>query len=82
MAPGARGARSAAAAGSALLGSGGAGGVFVGLGGEVGTDGPGPVIGGGALGDAACATTTQQAKQVPLDLYVMLDSSGSMLSLV
>jgi hypothetical protein len=65
-----------------LTGGGNVGGVFVGLGGEVGTDGPGAVIGGDALGDAACAVTTQQAQQVPLDLYVMLDSSGSMLSAV
>ena len=27
---------------------------------------------------AACATDTQQAKQLPLDLYIMLDTSGSM----
>ena len=45
-----------------------------------GTDGPGPVIGSDPLGDAACAATSQQAHQVPLDLYVMLDSSGSMLT--
>lgn len=36
------------------------------------------VIGGNALGDAACATATQRAQVVPLDLYIMLDSSGSM----
>jgi hypothetical protein len=60
----------------------GSGGVFGGLGGELGTDGPGPVIGGDALGDAACATATQQAHEVPLDLYVMLDSSGSMLTTI
>ncbi len=42
------------------------------------TDGPGRVIGGDALGDAACAAATQQAQQVPLDLYIMMDSSGSM----
>jgi hypothetical protein len=28
--------------------------------------------------DAACATDTQHATQVPLDLYIMLDTSGSM----
>ena len=43
-----------------------------------GTDGPGHVIGADALGDAACAAATQQAQQVPLDLYIMMDSSGSM----
>jgi len=63
-----------------LLGKAGTGGIVGGVGGELDAGGPGPVIGGDALGDAACATTTQQAKQVPLDLYVMLDSSGSMLA--
>jgi hypothetical protein len=46
------------------------------------TDGPGRVIGADALGDAACATATQRAEQVPLDIYVMMDSSGSMLDFV
>jgi hypothetical protein len=36
------------------------------------------VIGGPALGDAACAAQTQKAQQLPLDMYVLLDSSGSM----
>jgi hypothetical protein len=64
-----------------LLGGGGmGGGLSIGLGGAEATDGPGPVVGVDALGDAACATTTEKAQQVPLDLYVMLDSSGSMLS--
>lgn len=39
----------------------------------------GRVIGSDALGDAACATATQRAQQVPLDIYMMVDSSGSML---
>ena len=38
----------------------------------------GRVIGSDALGDAACATATQRAQQVPLDIYIMMDSSGSM----
>ncbi|HMF43941.1 MAG TPA: hypothetical protein VKQ32_24880 [Polyangia bacterium] len=38
----------------------------------------GRVIGSDALGDAACATATQKAQQVPLDIYIMMDSSGSM----
>ena len=46
------------------------------------TDGPGRVIGADALGDAACATATQRAEQLPLDIYVMMDSSGSMLDFV
>jgi hypothetical protein len=65
-----------------LLGNAGTTDAATGLGGVTGTDGPGPVIGTDALGDAACATATQVAKQVPLDLYVMLDSSGSMLGTV
>src|SRR5688572_6899101 len=46
------------------------------------TDGPGRVIGADALGDAACATATQRAEVLPLDIYVMMDSSGSMLDFV
>jgi hypothetical protein len=42
----------------------------------------GHVIGGDALGDAACATATQRAQQVPLDIYVMMDSSGSMTDVI
>jgi hypothetical protein len=42
----------------------------------------GRVIGSDALGDAACATATQRAQQVPLDLYIMMDSSGSMTDVV
>jgi hypothetical protein len=38
----------------------------------------GRVIGTDALGDAACATATQRAQQAPLDIYIMMDSSGSM----
>jgi hypothetical protein len=64
-----------------LLGTGGTGGgITIGLGGVEATDGPGPVTGFDALGDAACAATSEKAQRVPLDLYVMLDSSGSMLN--
>ncbi|HVR03502.1 MAG TPA: hypothetical protein VMT47_15300 [Polyangia bacterium] len=41
-------------------------------------DAPPRVVGGAPLGDAACAAQTQKAEKVPLDMYVMLDSSGSM----
>jgi Mg-chelatase subunit ChlD len=41
-------------------------------------DRPGQVIGTGPLGDAACASHSQQAELAQLDLYLMLDSSGSM----
>src|SRR6185503_14009817 len=72
------------AAGSFVLGGRDGGSIITGSGGTSGsgggspTDGPGRVIGADALGDAACAAATQQAQQVPLDLYIMLDSSGSM----
>jgi len=59
---------------AATTGTGGA--TATGTGGA--TDGPPRVIGGDALGDAACATATQKAQQVPLDLYIMMDSSESM----
>jgi hypothetical protein len=39
------------------------------------------VVGSAPLGDAACATHTQKAERLPLDLYVMLDSSDSMTDL-
>ena len=39
------------------------------------------VVGGATLGDAACAAQTQQAEKLPLDMYIMLDSSGSMTEL-
>ncbi len=42
------------------------------------TGGAGQVIGTGSLGDMACAAVTEKAEQVPLDLYIMMDSSGSM----
>jgi hypothetical protein len=35
--------------------------------------------GGGGGPDAACATQSAMAERLPLDLYVMMDSSGSML---
>src|SRR6516164_11509234 len=65
----------AAAAGAAAGGH--AGGSPAGTGGSA-TDGPGRVIGGDALGEMACASASQKAQQVPLDLYFMIDSSGSM----
>ena len=35
-------------------------------------------VGGGTGGDDTCAGVTETAQLVPLDMYVMLDSSGSM----
>ena len=56
----------------AAIDSGGVGGI----GGFPSTDGR--VVGTDALLDAACAVATQTAQQTPLDIYIMLDSSGSM----
>ena len=39
---------------------------------------PTGLVGGGSLDDAACAMNSRKADQVPLDMYLMLDSSGSM----
>jgi hypothetical protein len=44
-------------------------------------DAPMRVVGSAPLGDAACAAQTQRAERLPLDMYVMLDSSGSMTEL-
>lgn len=41
-------------------------------------DTPMRVVGGAPLGDAACAAQTQKAEKIPLDMYVMLDTSSSM----
>jgi hypothetical protein len=66
-------------AGTIGVGSGSGGSsTIAGAAGSGATDGPGRVIGADALGDAACATATQKAQQVPLDMYIMMDSSGSM----
>ena len=60
--------------------AGGAGGAGGGIGGFPSTDAR--VIGTDALADTACAVATQSAQKVPLDLYIMLDSSGSMVGTV
>lgn len=39
------------------------------------------VVGSAPLGDAACAARTQKAERLPLDLYIMFDSSASMTEL-
>jgi hypothetical protein len=41
-------------------------------------DAPMRVVGSAPLGDAACAAQTQMAEKIPLDMYVMLDTSSSM----
>jgi hypothetical protein len=73
----------AGAGASAPTGSGGAGGASAngGAGGDIGAGGFG--IGGqsagGAGGGESCAGETSKAEPIPLDMYIMLDKSGSML---
>lgn len=45
---------------------------------DVAIEAPPREVGGAPLGDAACAAQSQKAEQAPLDMYVILDSSGSM----
>jgi Mg-chelatase subunit ChlD len=68
-------------------GDGGSSGGSSSSGGSGGDDGSAPgTFGGDAAFSpdafAQCASSTQQAKELPLDLYLMLDSSGSMADLV
>jgi hypothetical protein len=42
------------------------------------TDGPARMIQGNVTPEMACVTFTQMAQKSPLDLYIMMDSSGSM----
>ena len=58
--------------GGASSGGSGSGGGLGGLGGS-GSGG-----GGVDLADAACASSTSKGQQLPLDMYIMLDQSGSM----
>ncbi|HXJ21059.1 MAG TPA: hypothetical protein VMT03_12575 [Polyangia bacterium] len=60
-------------AGAGAINTGGSTGIL-GSGGGAGAR----VIGSQPVGDMACATFSDQAQQVPLDLYIMMDSSGSM----
>ena len=58
--------------------------------GSAGGGGPGDPGGGGGTfgddagggGDASCAAESSKAKQQPLDIYIMLDQSGSMTEMV
>jgi hypothetical protein len=66
-------------------GSGGSSGSGNGNGnGNGGSGGPGGTLGGGNGGggpssaDAACAATSSKGQQAPLDIFIMLDQSGSM----
>lgn len=69
--------------------TGGGGNVLIGSGGSTSTGGAtgtgGGVIGLGGMGtggglnpDAACASSVFQGERVPLDMYIMMDKSGSM----
>jgi len=77
--------RGASAGAAAAIAEGGSGG----RGGSGGIDNPDPnaridaSIGNGGLGgsDSACAGETQGAQPIEVDMYVMLDRSGSMLGL-
>src|SRR5215472_5044560 len=59
-------------------GSGKEGGTFGG-GGDSSLGGPGPNDGSVGLGDGACAASSTKAQQQPLDMYIMLDQSASMM---
>lgn len=83
------GAGGAGAGASSGTGSGNGSGNGSGSGGATstgyGADGPGEIATGpssgageGAGGEASCAGETKTAELVPLDLYIMLDASGSM----
>jgi von Willebrand factor type A domain len=56
---------------------GGAGGAM-GTGGSAGTPGAGGSAGTPGAGDMTCASTSAKATPVPVDLFIMLDKSGSM----
>ena len=66
-----------AGGGSGGFGVGGVGGSSTGGTGVILTDG-GSTGGTTGLGDAACASETYQGEQIPVDMYVIMDRSGSM----
>lgn len=70
-------------AGAGSSSGGGAGGAGTGAGTGSGGEGAGIGLGGGNQGGGntggSCAGDTQTAEPVPLDMYIMLDRSGSML---
>jgi hypothetical protein len=70
------GGRQAGAGGSEGTAQGGGGSSGIGL--VTATSGPGASGTTGAGGSAACAADPYQAQQLPLDMYVMQDQSGSM----
>jgi len=81
----AMGACSAAGRGSAFDGEGGngstgnpSGGGEGGAGGLFGSNGSVGVGSGSGTPDSGCAATQSKAEQVPLDMYIMFDQSGSM----
>jgi hypothetical protein len=76
------------ASGSAGTGAGTDGGLGIVVGGSdaslgLTVDGePTGLVGGGSLDDAACAKETRQGEQIPLDMYIMLDRSPSMMEFI
>ncbi len=75
---GSAGASTGGSGGSAGSSSGGSGGGPADAGLDVQFTYDGPVDDGGFNNDASCAAATAEAKPLPLDIYVMLDQSGSM----
>ncbi|MBI4705052.1 MAG: VWA domain-containing protein [Deltaproteobacteria bacterium] len=67
-----------AGAGAAATGGGGAGGAGQGATGQGGLGFDGGSQGGGGPLDGGCATDTIESEPLPLDMYIMLDQSGSM----
>jgi hypothetical protein len=72
--------------GTPTTGSGGGGGPITGAGGRIGTIDPGNPDagsgggGGGLNADAACLADPVRGEKRPVDLYLMMDSSGSMMN--
>lgn len=78
----ATGGRFTSQAGSGTSATGGTGAVSARGAAAVGGNSATQVAGGGAAGDGsqeqACAQTAEEAQRVPVDMYIMLDRSGSM----
>src|SRR5688572_10908223 len=78
------GSGAASSGGSGAANAGGNGAVGFGgngassAGGTINVTGGTSGAGGSTLGDAACATATYEGEQIPLDMFVVYDKSGSM----
>ena len=81
---GSGGAGSGRSGGTPTTGSGGTGGPVTGAGGKTGTIDPGNPdagSGGGLTADAACVADPVRGEKRQVDLYLMMDSSGSMMNI-